>query len=300
MLGENVVAAGFATDYDLSSAHMTADTEDIAGQGAEKRAEKEVAKRAKPEPARGVTAFATPEYFPGLEFAGLLALVDELVLVDTVQYSRQSRHNRCRIRTPDGSIWLTVPIEGGQFGTSLNDVSIDEKRAWRTLHRKALGFNYRSSPYYDYYETGLETVFDPSFATLGEVTVAAVRAVARQLGSSATIITTSGLVADSTVKESAETWASVATAFGRRTKVLLPQSLGPAVAHLFDSGAATTFLAVDQPEYVQNFDGFVSGLSVLDLLFNAGPEALEIVRQHCRIVGSTIPEDVHRPQTRES
>ena len=238
-------------------------------------------------PATKWWAVAAPEYFPGLELASLLACASKVVLVNRIQYSRQSYHNRCRIRTPDGPVWLTVPIVGGQFGSALGEIVIDDSVAWRTKHRKTLEFNYRSSPYFDDYAAEVFSVWASPGLTLSEISVESIRVIARLLGSAADVELTPRS------SNAAESWARVAMTVGPDRSVLSAAAHRPVHEAFAETAAHVAVVNCVPFEYVQNFDGFRRGLSTLDLLFNYGPDAIGMIRRHCRIVtwpsGSALP-----------
>lgn len=101
---------------------------------------------------------------------------------DTFQYSRQSFQNRARIATPDGVMWLTVPLVGGQHGTPIARMRVDERADWRRVHLKALRFNYGAAPFYIEYAPRIEALLAERHATLGSLTRATVELLARLLG----------------------------------------------------------------------------------------------------------------------
>ena len=51
-------------------------------------------------------------YIPWKGYFDLINGVDEFILLDDVQYSRANWRNRNRIKTPDGTAWLTIPVRG--------------------------------------------------------------------------------------------------------------------------------------------------------------------------------------------
>jgi hypothetical protein len=77
-------------------------------------------------------AIAQPTYLPWLGYFGLLDQVDQFVILDTVQFEKQSWQQRNRIKTPTGLQWLTVPVTfRGRLGQRIVDVEIREPEFWR-------------------------------------------------------------------------------------------------------------------------------------------------------------------------
>ncbi len=97
-------------------------------------------------------AIAQPTYLPWLGYFDLLDQVDKFVLLDTVQFEKQSWQQRNRIKTPTGLMWLTVPVVfRGRLGQRIVDVEIREPEFCRD-HLRAVELNYRRAPFFgDYY-----------------------------------------------------------------------------------------------------------------------------------------------------
>lgn len=196
-------------------------------------------------------AIRPPEYFPGLPFWALMLRCDRFMLADTFQYSRQSFQNRARIRNPEGWQWITVPLKGGQHGRAIREVEIDNTVPWRGKHFRALSFNYRSTPYFEYYEEPVCALFESEWICLGDLTVASTR-----------------LVADMMALSPPEIYSEDEEPPGGDQELLLASD---------EAGLPGLRLDFAEPEYEQNFDGFEPGLSILDLLFNHGPDAKRIL-----------------------
>ena len=169
--------------------------------------------------------------------------VERFYMDITRQYSRQSFQNRAKIRTPDGAQWISVPLMGHQFGSSIGETRIDYSTTWQQKHKKALQFNYGSTPFFEHYRDELFELIDRKYENLGALTVASTRLVHRYLriAGSLELGGTDGHASDDTSR-SDDSWP------------------------------------YEPPAYLQNFDGFVPGLSILDILFNHGPESTRIVR----------------------
>lgn len=105
-----------------------------------------------------------------------------VVVRSDVQYSRQSWQNRTRVRNADGSQWLTVPVERGQFGLSIAETRIAYHDGWMTRHEKALRYNYATTPFYLHYADDFSALLRARPATLGELTIGSMALLLRWLG----------------------------------------------------------------------------------------------------------------------
>ncbi len=233
-------------------------------------------------------AIQPPEYLPRLVYCALMAGVDRFVVGDCFQYSRQSYQNRARLRTPDGIQWITVPLVGGQFGQSIRETRVDYSHKWQKKHLKALKFNYASAPFYEHYFPDFEAVFSPRPETLGELSLSCLELIHSQLGLTCELQVTrvsAREVSDSVSTEIPIDISGEISPAGNAPSDVFRHAPGESrLVYLEDEKRIDTeaenimILSYEHPTYRQNFTGFRTGLSVLDLLFMHGPDALHILR----------------------
>jgi hypothetical protein len=93
-------------------------------------------------------AIVQSSYIPWKGYFDLIAAVDEFVLFDEVQYTRRDWRNRNRIKTPNGVLWLSIPVAvKGRYLASIREITVSDPdwnvRHWRTLaasYGRARGF----------------------------------------------------------------------------------------------------------------------------------------------------------------
>ena len=91
-----------------------------------------------------------PAYLPWPGYFDKIARSDLFVYLDSVQYEKNSFINRNRIKTSQGSHWLTIPVATkGHFSSTLAHTLIDANVAWKRKHVKALEHAYSKAPAYD-------------------------------------------------------------------------------------------------------------------------------------------------------
>ncbi len=216
---------------------------------------------------RSLVAVRPPEYWPRPLFLALMDVADRMVLADTLPYSRQSHQNRTRIRNPAGGQWLSVPLAAGRKGRSIQEARIEGSDRWIRKHWRALAYNYRTTPFFEFYEPELAPFFEREWKRLGEITCASVQKIAELFGVETPLARASEMEgAPSAVRD-------------------IRRIAGGAFLSAADTEAANRRLVrVDavvhakELVYRQNFQGFFPGTSALDLLFNYGPEALPMIR----------------------
>lgn len=220
-------------------------------------------------------AVRPPEYWPGLEYFALMGQVDQFVLADTFQYSRQSFQNRARVRNPQGWQWISVPLKGGQHGMPIHKVRL-RALPWRAQHWKALVFNYRSAPFFNYYEASLREIFSRDFRCLGALTCATVVCLHEFLDFDTTLVKATEL------ERAPNSLMQILSAVGEQA-LLSPREAAEHDAQTVDQVHVFNYYP---PVYHQNFEGFEPDQSVLDLLFMYGPEAGAILQQGAGTVRS--------------
>ena len=83
----------------------------------------------------------------------------EKVTIDLFEnFHKQSFRNRCSIASPNGILNLIIPINR-KSKCIIKEVKIDDSQNWRKIHWKSLESSYRSSPYFEFYEDGFYSIF---------------------------------------------------------------------------------------------------------------------------------------------
>jgi hypothetical protein len=96
-------------------------------------------------------------YLPSIEyFSKILKYKDTLLIENSENFRKQSYRNRATIHSPNGSLDLIIPVvKGSKNHTIVRDVKICYDFNWQRLHWKSLETSYRSSAYFEYYEDEL-------------------------------------------------------------------------------------------------------------------------------------------------
>jgi hypothetical protein len=115
-------------------------------------------------------AISQSNYIPWKGYFDLINSVDEFVLYDDMQYTRQDWRNRNRIKTPQGPHWLTIPVQAkGRLLRKIKDTVISDPD-WARVHWETLVQNYRRAPHFHTYRNDLETLYrEPPSRFLSEV-----------------------------------------------------------------------------------------------------------------------------------
>jgi hypothetical protein len=155
-------------------------------------------------------------------------------------YIKQTIRNRCTIYGANGKLNLTVPkIRKSSSKTALKDIKINYDHKWQKEHWQSLMSSYRSSPFFEYYEDEMKGVFHKKYTNLVDLNMEMLSFISTKIGISTDFKFT-------------KTYSKYTEQNDLRN-------------HKFNT---TEF-----PRYIQVFEnkhGFISNLSILDLLFNEG------------------------------
>ena len=199
-----------------------------------------------------MTLFTTA-YFPSISYMARFLAEDAPVIEVFETYHKQTYRNRCRVMTANGVESLSVPvIKVNGNHTMTKDMAISPIKPWQHIHSRCLESAYKAAPYFDHYYDYLRPIFEGHFDRLIDLNDAALKAVLKILKVKKEIVHTTDYVreAENDLRE----------AFSPKK---------PFVSNLF-------------PAYYQVFSEkypFAPDLSVLDLVFNEGPEAMEYLRR---------------------
>lgn len=104
-------------------------------------------------------AILQSNYIPWKGYFDLIRSVDEFILYDEVQYTRRDWRNRNKIKTADGTQWLTVPVEvKGKYFQKINETLISES-GWEKNHWTRICSAYSKAPYFKEYKSCFEKLY---------------------------------------------------------------------------------------------------------------------------------------------
>lgn len=216
-----------------------------------------------------------PSYIPWRGYFDLVHRADIFVFYDDVQYEKGSWRNRNRIKTAQGPVWLTVPVESGQVVSDhrpISQVRISGDRDWRRKHLETFRQAYRKAPFFELAERVFCEILKPEDDLLCPLTVRSVEQLSKFLGIERTeFVLSSSLNANgSKTARLVEILKKVEAGHylsGPAAKAYLDEDL------LKREGIELEYMNYDYPEYEQLHPPYEPQVSVLDLLAMKGADA---------------------------
>lgn len=218
-----------------------------------------------------------PEYLPWLGLFDKVRQCDLFVLLDNVPFSKHYFQNRNRVRSQQGTVWLTIPVRTtGKFGQLISQVTIDSTNPWRRKNLNTIIQNYQKAPFFKQYLPFFQEIYEREWQWLCDLNEVCIRRLLEELRIKVKVIRASSLfpqgskgslLLDICKKVGASMYLS-----GISGKEYLDESI------FRDAGIKLRYQQFHHPIYKQLFEPFIPCLSVIDLLFNYGDHSLDIIQ----------------------
>ena len=227
-------------------------------------------------------AIVQSNYIPWKGYFDLINLVDEFILFDDMQYTRRDWRNRNLIKTPAGLKWLTIPVAvKGNFFQKIQDTQISEP-GWARKHWESIVHNYSKAKHFgSYRELFADLYLSSQERFLSRINYAFLSAICKILG----INTKLSWSADyESAEGKTERLVSLCRQAGATTYISGPAARDYLDETLFnDANISLEYMDYSSyPEYRQLSPPFEHGVSIIDLIFNEGPEATKYMKSFSR------------------
>lgn len=195
-------------------------------------------------------------FLPCLDFF-VGALQHDSVLIEAhEQYQKQSYRNRCYVLTANKIDCLTVPVAGSTNHQPIRDVRIDNSVGWQNRHWRCLQSAYNKAPFFEFYAPDLDAVYRRNWTFLFDLSLEMLTICRQMVG--------------------LKTPFSLTEWYNREP----PTGVFDARSKMSTRNWTETQLFYRPQPYAQNFGPqFVPNLSIVDLLFCAGPESIEVLQK---------------------
>lgn len=225
-----------------------------------------------------------PTYLPWLGYFEMIDSSDVFIVFDHVQFEKKSWQHRNKIKTANGVISLTVPVQKMPQKTRICDIKISyERKDVLKKHFKAIELAYKKAPYFEKYKPLFEKIYSKKHILLRDLNVEIIKLICDILGIKKKIIFSSELnLKDENMQ---------------KTEKVINLCKNQQITHLYDAKGAETFLdralfqkesilidfqEFSHPEYPQLWGEFVPYISIIDLIFNQGNKSLSVIRDRIK------------------
>jgi hypothetical protein len=223
-------------------------------------------------------AIVQSNYIPWKGYFDLIRLVDEFILFDNVQYTRRDWRNRNMIKTANGLMWLTIPVEvKGKYFQKINETVVSDP-TWNRMHWKTVAHNYSKAQYFHLYKELFEDLYmGTNERYLSQVNYKFIITICKILG----IDTKVSWSTDYYLGEGkTERIVGLCKQAGATEYISGPTAKGYIDEELFrQEGLMLRYADYgNYQEYRQLFPPFEHRVSIIDLIFNEGPGAPRLMK----------------------
>lgn len=227
-----------------------------------------------------------PNYIPWRGYFDLIDDADLFLFHDDVQYTKQDWRNRNRIKTKQGSIWLTVPVMKRAPDSMILDAFVDHTQDWVVSHKRQIIEAYRAAPYFKEYADGFFELLEKRHEKLVDLDIETTLFLMNALGIQTPVRRVSDLHLHG---HKTDKLIAIIKACGGDAYLS-----GPAAKAYIDTtrfaaeGVELLWKAYDYEPYPQLWGAFDPAVSALDLLFNCGPEVRMFLKSQDAASGKSL------------
>lgn len=224
-----------------------------------------------------IVSINQPAYLPWLGYFERIAYSDLHIVLDHVQFEKNSFTNRNKVRTKEGSTWLTVPLSTkGHFGDlAIHGLKFAANDPWQKKHWATVRMNYARAPFFKEYAPAYEELYARPWAGFMPMVRAFLEQHLRDLRITTPLRYSSEMTVEGTKSQLVLNLCRATDA-----TIYLSGALGRDyldAASFATAGINVIYQDYSHPTYTQCQPGFEPCMGVLDLLFNHGPASREIL-----------------------
>ncbi len=223
-------------------------------------------------------AILQSNYIPWKGYFDLIAAVDEFIIYDEMQYTKNDWRNRNKIKTQKGAEWITIPVRIESLSQRIDQTQVFADN-WAVKHAKTLQQNYAKAKCYADVRDFVFRLYDQAMKTrsLSQINFIFISNICQFLGIDTKLShsTDYGLI-----EGKSERLVDLCQKTGATHYLSGPAAKDYLQTELFDQAdiAVEWMDYSGYPEYSQLFPPFVHGVSILDLIFNEGENARKFMK----------------------
>lgn len=231
-----------------------------------------------------------PNYLPWIGLFSKICKAEIFVVMDIAQLGNTSVTHRNKIRTNEGSMYLTIPISKRYVGNRISEVELPSDKKWQQTHWTALYHSYAKTKYFSLYREFFEELYQKDFRYLTDINIAVISYLLKCFDINVGIIKASEFNIDPHLQKT-DLLIATLKSVGGDVYISGPSGKGYLEPQKFEQNDIDLkYFEFHHPVYQQRFPGFIPEMSAVDILFNMGPQSGEIIRSSGVIEGTTPVE----------
>lgn len=219
-------------------------------------------------------AILQSNYIPWKGYFDIINMVDEFVIYDSVQYTKRDWRNRNKIKTPNGTMWLSIPVVvRGKYTQNINEAQVLDQK-WRSKHFNSFEHHYAKAAHYADYRDDLRRLYlETDDVYLSMINYRFMSAICAMLGIATRLSWSSDYAL--TADDPSERLLELCVQSGADTYLSGPSAKAYLNERIFqEQGVAIEYMDyTGYPDYPQLYPPFDPAVSVLDLILNTGHDA---------------------------
>jgi hypothetical protein len=227
-----------------------------------------------------ILGISQPTFLPWAGYFGLLNFVNEFVFLDDIQFNKRSWQQRNNIKINNKNFFLTVPvISKNKYNQKINEVLIDKKSNFIQNHKRCIEINYKKTNYFKDYADEIFKVYDINHDKLIDLNIDFIKVICNLLKIKFSFIRSSELKTNSSkenlileickIKKS-KTYIST---IGSKNYLNNDYDFKKNLIEL-------KYYKFKNFKYKQLGNDYIENLSIIDLLFNLGPNTLDYIKEN--------------------
>ncbi len=205
-------------------------------------------------------AYLSSAYLAPVEYYSKLLHYSKVYIEQCDHYMKQTYRNRCNIASPNGILPLSIPIVRPEtLKCAMKDIRISDHGNWRHLHWNAIESAYNNTPFYEYYKDDFRPFYEDKYTFLADYNEQLCHLICNLIG------------IDTEIKRTEEYKTGFAGNECDFRDAIHPKKNSALVD--------AEFQVIPYYQVFEGKHGFLPNLSIIDLLFNMGPEALLVLQK---------------------
>lgn len=217
-----------------------------------------------------IISISQSNYIPWKGYFDMIAKSDVFVIYDEVQYTKNDWRNRNIIKTAMGPKWITIPIKKEKLSKKINE-TLTISNGWQKKHINMITMNYSKAPFFKKYSEQIFSIYEKS-ESLSQLNFDFIKEICNILGIKTQILQSTEL---NLVGDKNSRLVNACKKLGANVYLSGPKGRNYLDLKLFTQNELKVkFMDYSNyPQYPQLFGEYLNQVSILDLIFNTGPNS---------------------------